>query len=70
MRMKNVLKKNTAGEVVKIEINTIVTAVMANSGHLKSVGQLDCDPGSLRNRNDLGNVDGNPVEVNPCADVD
>ena len=43
IRMMKVLKKNTPGEVVKIDNRTSATAVTTKVGHLESVGHWACD---------------------------
>jgi ribosomal protein L21E len=63
--MPKVLKKNTPGEVVKIEMSATAAVVMPSSSHRGSEGQVAWAEESGKKLNDFGNVDVNSVEVNP-----
>lgn len=67
MRIKKELRKKTAGDVVKRDRTTNVTAVMASRPHRESLGQSAWEPGRRRNRKDFGNADGNEIDLNPWA---
>lgn len=62
---EKVVKKKTAEEVVKIEVKTIATTVMAKSSHFKSPEQSDCNSGSRRNQNDFRNIEEKPTDLRP-----
>lgn len=63
--MKKVLKKNTGGEVVKIDRITTAATVIPRRGHRGSCGHVACDADRRTKLKDLGNVDGKPIDVNP-----
>ena len=63
--MPKVLKKNTPGDVVKIEMSTTAAVVMPSSSHRGSEGQVALEEESGTKPKDFGNVDVNSAEVNP-----
>ena len=63
--MKKVLKNKTAGDREKSQRRTIAARVIPKSGHRGSCGQVAWDEDKLTKLNDLGKVEGNPIDWIP-----